>query len=112
MNDGPFAILVFCWIWISIAILLYASRIGRSGILWFFISLIFSPALSWIMLLAIGSHAQPGQPSASPVTPIAQTNTAPTDAQKPAADDRSGILILAIGMVAVAVAFVLFVGRR
>lgn len=46
--------MVFAWIIISVAVAIYANRLNRSGFGWFFLSLIISPLLTGILLLASG----------------------------------------------------------
>lgn len=47
--------LVIGWIGFSIAAAIYAERVGRSGFGWFCLSLLLSPLLGFILLLALPS---------------------------------------------------------
>lgn len=44
------------WIGVSFAAAIYAKRLNRSNVTWFFISLIFSPLLAFILLLSMGEN--------------------------------------------------------
>ncbi len=49
---------VLMWVVFSLAIILLARRLERSGIIWFFISLIISPLVSGIILLILGQNGK------------------------------------------------------
>jgi hypothetical protein len=49
---------VLTWIALTGIVAVYAKRTGRNPTKWFFLSLIGSPALAWLLLLALG-HATP-----------------------------------------------------
>ena len=42
------------WLTFTVAIYLYAKRLGRSGWMFVFVSLLISPLLTWVLLLAMG----------------------------------------------------------
>lgn len=48
------------WILGSIVVAIVASSRGRSGIAFFFLSLLISPLLGFVLAVAMGSQAKPG----------------------------------------------------
>lgn len=44
------------WIVLSILVGFWSSRLNRTGFLWFLFSLIFSPILTWLILLTAGKY--------------------------------------------------------
>lgn len=60
------------WFALCIAAAVYAVRCGRSGIVWFFISLFLSPLVGFLFLLVLpktGVAAAPKDELGNPITP-------------------------------------------
>lgn len=55
------AIAILLWLFFAVVVGTYAERRGRSGMKWFFLSLLFSPVLMGILVLALG----PADPDSS-----------------------------------------------
>ena len=49
--------LSFLWVGLCIAVALLANRYGRSGFGWFLMSMIVSPLLGFLFVLALGRRA-------------------------------------------------------
>lgn len=49
---------VLAWVVFSLAIIFLARRLDRSGIVWFLLSLVISPLLAGIILLALGQNGK------------------------------------------------------
>jgi hypothetical protein len=46
-------IIFLLWFFLSFVIAQYAANKGRSGLAWLIVSLLFSPLLAWLILLAV-----------------------------------------------------------
>lgn len=71
-----FAGTLLFWVFVGIAVGLLADRYGRSGAAWFALSLLISPLLAGIIVLALGPVAKPDPPSAAKPPPPAATRPA------------------------------------
>ena len=56
MLAGRLVVAVVIWLLLSAATGVYAARLRRTGVGWFFVSLILSPLIAAVFLLALGRH--------------------------------------------------------
>jgi hypothetical protein len=51
-------VFVYFWVGLCIAIGIFANRYGRSGFGWFVISMLVSPLLGFVFVLALGRRSR------------------------------------------------------
>lgn len=61
--------IVLFWVGLAVVVAIIAGSRGRSGFGWFLLSLVFSPVLTLILVLALPAIRAPETPSAAPARP-------------------------------------------
>ena len=58
---SEFPALIYFWVGLCIAVGIFAHRYNRSGFGWFVISMLLSPLLGFVFVLALGRRVVPRQ---------------------------------------------------
>lgn len=51
-------VILITWVALAGILSVYANRINRSPLVWFFLALLLSPLMMWLLLLALGHNTE------------------------------------------------------